>query len=596
MKLELNSPLLKETTEIHMREEELLSFQEYDDPLKTNIYVFNDYEYNSFRLVDSNGYISEFYINDEAIQIKQSDDSCDIYEFKCDKSLKEDKRIFLQCFGVVRIKVVISGKVYVSDSISVMVTNNNHNKNVIEMINYIYDKGEEYLYENYISLDEIGESGNMTIESKFRFLDEVIEIYEQFFPYFQSSPKTKSVVGETIGKFHKLNNVSPKTIQYIASHPEELYEVNFNTGINYGKRHFQPENTLISSTSYSYDVYENRIITGFISTIISELENSKEDIRNNITNNDIHIVGDYFESKKYIYNFRKKSSDEYMKKINDYIEHFQILWFRYKRIFNTDDAYIDYLPQYTDTFRLVTPYNAVYQKIYEWFQYGGHSSAKSQLLLSFVSTSKIYEYYCLIKLIVTIREKLKCTFIEEKTERFRYSGTKYYSNTYCNNTFFFQNSDGIDITLYFQPVIYGNVTSSRHDIGLYRNRSANFRNTNKGNTYTPDYLIKITRDGHSKYIIIDAKYSSVQTVENDRLMELVYKYLFSISPLDENDSIEGMLIFCGKDSLESEPPNLHDISEKMKKYVTPFSYIVNFSVTDNNYNKVMKSVFSHILS
>ena len=129
MKLELNSPLLKETTEIHMREEELLSFQEYDDPLKTNIYVFNDYEYNSFRLVDSNGYISEFYINDEAIQIKQSDDSCDIYEFKCDKSLKEDKRIFLQCFGVVRIKVVISGKVYVSDSISVMVTNNNHNKN-----------------------------------------------------------------------------------------------------------------------------------------------------------------------------------------------------------------------------------------------------------------------------------------------------------------------------------------------------------------------------------------------------------------------------------------------------------------------------------
>ena len=413
MKLELNSPLLKETTEIHMREEELLSFQEYDDPLKTNIYVFNDYEYNSFRLVDSNGYISEFYINDEAIQIKQSDDSCDIYEFKCDKSLKEDKRIFLQCFGVVRIKVVISGKVYVSDSISVMVTNNNHNKNVIEMINYIYDKGEEYLYENYISLDEIGESGNMTIESKFRFLDEVIEIYEQFFPYFQSSPKTKSVVGETIGKFHKLNNVSPKTIQYIASHPEELYEVNFNTGINYGKRHFQPENTLISSTSYSYDVYENRIITGFISTIISELENSKEDIRNNITNNDIHIVGDYFESKKYIYNFRKKSSDEYMKKINDYIEHFQILWFRYKRIFNTDDAYIDYLPQYTDTFRLVTPYNAVYQKIYEWFQYGGHSSAKSQLLLSFVSTSKIYEYYCLIKLIVTIREKLKCTFIEE---------------------------------------------------------------------------------------------------------------------------------------------------------------------------------------
>ena len=56
-----------------------------------------------------------------------------------------------------------------------------------------YDKGEEYLYENYISLDEIGESGNMTIESKFRFLDEVIEIYEQFFPYFQTIPAKSSI-------------------------------------------------------------------------------------------------------------------------------------------------------------------------------------------------------------------------------------------------------------------------------------------------------------------------------------------------------------------------------------------------------------------
>lgn len=587
------------SVEIPMKEEETLSFQENDDPLATSIYVYNDDEYNYFTLIDSNEYVSDFYINDEAVHMERIDNSRNTYEFKCDKtadkSAKDDKRIFMQCFGVVQIKAVISGKMYVSDSISIMVTYNSHNKNVIEMINYIYDKGEEYLYENYISLDEIGETGNMTIESKFRFLDEVIEIYEQFFPYFQSSPKTKSIIGETVGKFHKLNTVSPKTIQYIASHPEELYEVDFNTGINYGKRHFQPENTLISSTAYTCDVYENRVMTGFISTLISELETSKEDVRNTSYTDDVYRYGQYFESKKFIYRFRKKSSYEYIRKIDEYIEHFQMLWFRYRKIFSAEDMYIDYLPEYTDTFRMVTPYRAVYQKIYEWFQYGGHSSAKSQLLLSFISTSKIYEYYCLIKLIVTIREEMNCTFIEEKTERFQYSETKYYSNTYCNNTFFFRSSDGSEITLYFQPVIYGITTLSRHGIELYRNRFASLSSANKGNTYTPDYLIKVNKDGVSKYVIMDAKFSSMQTVENDRLIELVYKYLFSISTLEDKDSIEGMLVLCGKDSPENKIYNLHDISESMNKYVTPFSYIVNLSGADTNDNKVITDILSQLL-
>lgn len=586
--------------EIPMREEESLSFQENDDPLATSIYVYNDDEYNYFSLVDSSEYVSGFYINDEAVPTERTDVSKNIYEFKYDKSpdksAKEDKRIFLQCFGVVQIKAMISGKMYVSDSISIMVTYNSRNKNVIKMIDYIYDKGEDYLYENYISLDEIGEKNNMTIESKFRFLDGVIEIYEQFFPYFQSSPKTRSVTGETVGKFHKLNTVSPKTIQYIASHPEELYEVNFNTGINYGKRHFQPENTLISSTAYTRDVYENRVITGFISTIISELESSKENVRNTSYTDDVYSYGQYFESKKYIYRFRKRSSREYMKKIDEYIEHFQMLWFRCKKIFSAEDIYIDYMPEYTDTFRLVTPYRAVYQKIYEWFQYGGHSSAKSQLLLSFISTSKIYEYYCLIKLIATISEEMNCTLIEERTERFEYSETKYYSNTYCNNTFFFRSGDGSEITLYFQPVIYGKIDFARpNDIMLYRNRLASLSSTNKGNTYTPDYLIKVTRDGSSQYVIMDAKFSSVQTVENDRLIELVYKYLFSISTLEENDSIAGMLVLCGKDVPENRIYNLHDISESMNKNVKPFSYIINLSGEDTGDNKVIKDVLSQLL-
>lgn len=599
MKLILKSQGHK-PVEIPMREEETVVFQENEDPLSSNIYVYNDFEYTGFTLADRKEYVSEFYINDEKIKTECINSTKNEYEFRCervtDKGLKEDRRIFYQCFGVVQIKIVISGRNYISDSISIMVTNNSHNKNVIKMIRYINDKGDDYLYEDYINPDDVKDNSNMNIESKFRFLDEVTEIYERFFPYFQNSPKTRPVTGENIGAFHKLNSVSPKTIQYIVSHPEELYEVDYNTGITYGKRYFQPKNTLISNTVYTKNVYENRVLVSFLSTIIDDLEKSRKEMQENPHTADIHIEGQYFESKKYIYNPENKSSEDYIGEIDEYIEKFQMLWYMYRKVFSADDMYVDFLPEYTDTFRLVTPYRAVYNVIYRWFKYGGHSTAKSQLLLNFVSTSKIYEYYCLMKLISAIHEDMDCVLVEEKTNRFEYRDTKYYLNTYCNNTFVFRSRNGIDITLYFQPVIYGQIDYDRpNEIMLYRNRQASLISGNTGNTYTPDYIIKVSKDGISKYVIIDAKFSSMKKVENDRLMELIYKYLFSVSTVDDGDRIEGMLVLCGKDSNENCISNLHDISENMNKHVTPFSYIVNLSGADTSDNKVIKDILSQLM-
>lgn len=577
--------------EIPMRaEDDVLLAQENNDPLASNIYVCNDYEYTNFSLEDSNEYVSAFYINDEAVKIERISSENNRYEFRCErppeKASKDDKKIFIQCFGVIRIKAIIDGKTYISDNISIMVTDSSQNKNVIKMIKYVYNKGEKYLYEK----------DNITSEKKFRLLKEVTEVYEQFYQYFQNSPKTKSVVSESVGKFYKLDSVSPKTIQYIASHPEELYEVNFNTGINYGNRHFQPENTLISTLSYTRNVYENRILVGFISTIISELEQLKADMQKISFSNDVHREGEYFESKKYIYCFRKKSSDEYIKQLDYYIKHFQLLWFRYRKIFNIENMYIDHMPHYTDTFRLIMPYRAVYQVIYEWFQYDRrHSFSESQLLLSFGSTSKIYEYYCLIKIIATIRDELQYHLIEEKTDRYEYGDTKFYLNTCCNNTFVFRGRNGNEITLYFQPVIYGTCSSSQRPNGimLYRNRTTNSK-LKYGNTYTPDYLLKISRNGSSKYVIMDAKFSLVSTVETN-LAELVYKYLFSISTLNDNDSLEGMLIMCGKEEVMNKCFNLHNVSENMNKYVSPFSYIANLSGKSVDDNKIIRTMLLNLL-
>lgn len=60
------------------------------------------------------------------------------------KRLRKMTRKFLySAFGVIRIKAIIDGKTYISDNISIMVTDSSQNKNVIKMIKYVYNKGRE---------------------------------------------------------------------------------------------------------------------------------------------------------------------------------------------------------------------------------------------------------------------------------------------------------------------------------------------------------------------------------------------------------------------------------------------------------------------
>ncbi|MCM1358032.1 MAG: hypothetical protein NC205_05510, partial [Prevotella sp.] len=129
---------------LHKEEEENTSAPE------KKIYVFNDYDYTSFSLRGSIDYVSDFYINDEAVPIKRCATGKNDYQFVFDKNAeknsKDYKKIFMQCFGIVQIKIKISGDYYVSDSISIMVTDNTQYKNIIKMIDYIYDKGHDYLY------------------------------------------------------------------------------------------------------------------------------------------------------------------------------------------------------------------------------------------------------------------------------------------------------------------------------------------------------------------------------------------------------------------------------------------------------------------
>lgn len=538
--------------------------------------VYNDDSYKILALdINKNNInIESFYINDEYIKITNSWQSP-----------------FSDCFGVIQFEISLAGISYVTDNINVMLNKTTFINNITNMIDYIEMYCEDYLYEehkNSKTFNGIKLNNNISIDSRLNLMNQVYNDYITCFSMFKNSAQTKLINTYEIRSFNKLYTIQPDTIQYILQHPEELQTVNYNSGILHNNQYFQPNKTLVNSVIYSYDIYENKIVLGFLKTILLELNKMLKDIK--YLKNSFTIPKEkdgYIKSSYYIYRKSNTILSKYIGVINKLKNNFQRLYSEYLSIFNINDTIVSYPPNYTNIFRNIMPYRIIFKKITNWFKCGNYDLSKTNLLLSFLSLSKIYEYFCLIKINKSI---IDLGFDIKRKTAYKYSESYYYKNTIYNNTFEFVKDD-INITIYFQPIIYGYINSRDipNSIFLYRNTSISL-NTNiqintdnliskNGSYYTPDFLVKINKGLSTNYYIIDAKHSCINNIINYQLPFLVYKYLFSISTINYEDNLNGMSILCGKESYNTIN-NVHDLSSGRNKKVFPATHLLGISGQD----------------
>ena len=557
--------------------------------------VYSDNQY-LFLLSGTVAIPSKVYINDEAYDVELCSLKAGVIQFR----LKDCDRPFLQSFGAIRIEVLLDGKQYYSRSIAVLVSNSEINKDVINMIEYIYENCEDYLYEEhkYSSIPSgIKENKIISLEAKIAFLEETLDIYKKSYQYIKTNPYCKLEKTEVVDSFNKLQSVSQRTIQYIANNIDELAVVNYDTGIRYNNQYYQPNRILVEKNSYSYDVYENRVIVGFLKKLVSEINITiKSLMEKTYLKNRNSTKDGYIDSMYQIFSRSIKRINGYIDSFKNLQDKYQQLYYFYTKLFNISVDTVKSLPVFTSVFRSINAYRQIYIVIKKWFSIGNYDLGRDELLLSFISTSKIYEYYCLIKMLCHITRNTDYDLKESKCISYRVTNS-YYEDTKYNNTFIFEN--GISkITLYFQPVIYDN-DRAFNGLYLFRNTSTNAKkdNNNKGKTYTPDYIIKFEYDSTVDYIILDAKFSTNENIRLHQLQELVYKYIFSISTLNKNDHKKGLYILCGKKHGNDEESIVHDLAQRIGRSVTPFADILvmngmktdDYSMTNMIFNKLLST-------
>lgn len=556
--------------------------------------VYNDNSYH-FYITGITTIPSKVYINDEIYDVEFCENISDSLKFR----LKDCDKPFLHSFGAVKIEVDINNQRYYSKSIAVMVSNNDINNSVMNMIQFIYDNCEDYLYEEHkhsSTLTGIKESEIVSLEAKIAFLQKTLTVYKNSYQYLKISPYSKLQKAESVDTFDKLQSVSQNTIRYITNHIDELAAVNYDTGIRFNNQYYQPNRILVERNSYSSDVYENQVIVGFLKKLVSDIITIIRDLqeRTYFKNKGLAKSG-YIDSMYQIFSRSIEKINSYINTLTALKTEYQQLYYFYSKLFDIKADPVINLPIFTPVFRSINAYRQIYQAIHEWFSIGNYDLGKEELLLSFISTSKIYEYYCLIKLLHHLNINTKMELIESKHASYVVKNP-YYSDTKYNNTFIFEG-ESIKLTLFFQPVIYGNDLAF-NGIYLFRNTTTNSRtdNSKKGRIYTPDYLIKIEYDDKSDYIILDAKFSTPENVRTHQLQELVYKYLFSVSPLNSQDCILGMYILCGKTSGSDAQNIVHDLAFSLPRTVTPFGEILVMNGTDtSDYNMpdiIVKKIFN----
>lgn len=471
-----------------------------------------------------------------------------------------DRRIFLDCYGFVELSltlVLVDGQEYTlnSEYLPILVRRGELNDSVKAMVNFVYNNQESLLLNGELkprNPSGLKENGYRSLTAQILLAEEIATIYESSYGYFKTNSRFRLERTPVIERLERVQYVTQGTLSYAATHPEHLRQVNSTRGIRIGQRVYQPQKAETVQNVCSYDIYENRVVLTFLRNMIDSVLLLQErccNLLSQIPNNEDYSP-EYIYSSFFMFFETRKMLEVGKAQLEKLFEKFTNLWGMYSNALRIPVDQHMSQPRPTAIFMSVPQYNRIFVRIHRWFSFGIYDFSKENFMLSFIKISALYESYLLTKMLCYFRNR---GYSLESSKRCVYPVSKRwkYKNTSGPNTFVLLNGQKT-ITLYYQPVIFDTDQRAVNGIGLYRNNSIPVYTGDEddgrqgGHYYVPDFLIKVEENEHSKYMIVDAKFSDVSSVRRHYVKDLAFKYLFSISPIASNDIVSGLCIMYGK--------------------------------------------------
>lgn len=368
-----------------------------------------------------------------------------------------------------------------------------------------------------------------SLSSYIQLLEQVIACYKNNFAYFRMQGKHTIKQSSVLVPYEKVKKVSRDSFNWIIQNADQLADVPYSSGVQYQGKNYLPYHVKTDASQKSWDVYENRIVISFLHTVLLNAKQIFEEFDRDILNEE-RIISRIHGSfpKEYcapiitIKSLQISFCRILLGKLNHSIDTLQNLYTQYETLFDVKASMLTTFPRKTSTFCEIKPYAQIFEIIVRWLQYGEYSLEKERLILQVKTLDKLFEYYCLLRLLKLLADNgYQKAGVKEPAFKYPYtSADGYYQNEQdVANTYLLSNNH-VMVTLYYQPVI--SAVQFENALTLYRTTKPP---SGRPDYYTPDFVLKFSSTEHDEeYAIFDAKFSSRASIKNHSLPDVIRKY------------------------------------------------------------------------
>lgn len=368
-----------------------------------------------------------------------------------------------------------------------------------------------------------------SLSSYIQLLEKVISCYKNNYSYFKMQGKHTLKRSQVMVSYENVKSISRNSFQWIMQNADQLSEVPCSSGIRYQGKIYLPYCMQTEINKKSWDVYENRVIIGFLYTVLLnakqiyvEFDKDVLDEERIISTIQGRFLNEYCAPIITIKSLQVSFCRTVLDKLNKSIEMLQSLYNRYILLFDIVPSVLDSFPRKTSTFCEVKPYVQVYEIIVQWFRYGEYTLEKERLILQVKTLDKLFEYYCLLQLLKVLSNNgYHKADVRKPAYKYKYqlADTLYQNEKDVANTYLLCNNN-IMVTLYYQPVISS--VGFENNLTLYRTTKPPH---GMPDYYTPDFVMKFSSVGYEEeYIIFDSKFSSRLNIKRYHMAEVIQKY------------------------------------------------------------------------
>ena len=368
-----------------------------------------------------------------------------------------------------------------------------------------------------------------SLSSYIQLLEQIITCYKNNYAYFKMQGKHTIKRSSELVSYENVKTVSVDSLNWIMQNTDQLAAVPYKTGLQYRGKNYLPYHIKTDSSKKSWNVYENRVIIAFLHTALLNAKQVFSEFDRDVLNEEriiskIHgtFPKEYRAPIITIKSLQISFCRILLGKLNQSIDILQTLYAQYIPLFDLPPSALTSLPRKTSTFCEIRPYAQVFEIIIHWFQYGEYSLEKERLILQVKTLDKLFEYYCLLRLLKLLADNgYRKADGDKPVFKYNYTATDgYYQNERdVANTYKLCSND-VAVTLYYQPVI--SAVQFENDLKLYRTTKPPYY---KPDYYTPDFVLKFSSSEHNEeYVIFDAKFSSRKNIREHSLPEVIRKY------------------------------------------------------------------------